>query len=743
MKKLFLLLAVVSLLTTACDDNQDKPADNVIWYTTTDGEPILLPEADDTIFGAGLISNYYFDGKGILTFDGNVTFVGDYAFAECSNLKSITIPDRVTKIGEKAFRECSNLASVTLGKRVSDISGAFYGCSSLTSVTIPDKVTSIRSETFKYCSSLTNITIPDKVTSIGKEAFYGCSNLTSVTIPDKVTLIGSSAFKSCNSLTSVQISDLSAWCKIDFEGVYANPLCNGANLYLNGNLITELAIPSDITAIKDCTFSGCSSLKSVTIPDGITRIGKEGFYGCSSLTSVHISDLSAWCKIDFETASANPLCNGANLYLNGNLITELAIPSDITAIKNYTFYNCKSLTSVNIPDGITWIGQETFSYCCSLASITIPNSITWIGKPVEDSDLVVLISRIPDPVNYGNKTFYGCNSLTSVHISDLSAWCGIRFEGVSANPLCNGANLYLNGNLITELVIPSDITAITDCAFSGCSSLTNVTIPYNITTIGCLAFYGCNNLTNVQIPDLSAWCKIDFEGVYANPLCNGAKLYLDGNLVTKLTIPSDITVIKDYAFSGYSSLISVNIPDKVTLIGNEAFCDCISLTNVTIPDTVAWIGKKAFYECHSLKSVHTSNLFAWCRIDFGNASANPLCNGANLYLNGNLIAELAIPSDITTIKDYTFSGCSSLKSVTIPDGITRIGKEAFYGCRSLTSVYCKPTKLPVASIDYDYWGAFDSNASNLRIYVPLYLERVYKQVQGWSDYASYIVGYDF
>ena len=274
--------------------------------------------------------------------DKQVLISGSYA-------SNVTIPNTVRFIHSDAFVNRTNLTSVTIPSSVTSIgSSAFSGCESLTSVTIPEGVTSIPDCAFQNCSSLTSVTIPEGVTSIGGSAFSGCSSLTSVTIPSSVTEIGSYAFSSCESLTSVHISDLDAWCKIKFGEVSSNPLGYAKKLYLNGNLVDELSIPSSVTSIGNRAFYGCSGLISVTIPDGVTSIGSSAFRGCSGLTSV-------------------------------------TIPSSVTSIGNYTFQHCSSLTSVTIPSSVTTIGAKAFEGCSNLGEVIFKGN-----PPTASSDSFIL-----------------------------------------------------------------------------------------------------------------------------------------------------------------------------------------------------------------------------------------------------------------------------------------------------------------------------------------------------------------
>ena len=340
--------------------------------------------------------NFYINDQEIkdLVIPNSVTSIGQYTFAYCSSLTSVTIPNSVTSIGNGAFAYCSSLTSVTIGESVTNIGGyAFYGCSSLASVTIPNSVTSIGEEAFGECTftkdnfinystldaeanyywgatvvvgneingliirndtvidcreTVTSVEIPNSVTSIGEWAFSDCSSLTSVTIPNSVTSIGEWAFSGCFSLTKTNYTgDIAGWCNIKFGDGEANPMCQSHNFYINDQEIKDLVIPNTVDSIHNYAFAGCSSLTSVTIPNSVTSIGNDAFSWCSSLTKTNYTgDIAGWCNIKFGDGEANPMCQSHNFYINDQEIKDLVIPNSVTSIGNKVFYGCSSLTSI-------------------------------------------------------------------------------------------------------------------------------------------------------------------------------------------------------------------------------------------------------------------------------------------------------------------------------------------------------------------------------------------------------------
>lgn len=308
----------------------------------------------------------------------------------------------------------------------------------------------------------------------------------------------------------------------------------------------------------------------------------------------------------------------------------IVIEDGVTSIGDNAFKNDRRLKSITIPDSVTYIGESAFEWCDSLTSITIPDSVERIG----------------------GGAFFGCNEIREVHISDLNSWCEIDFASFTATPFAYPVdNLYLNDKLISDLVIPDNITIIKDYTFAGFRCLTSITIPKNVTSIGEGAFRECSKLSSITIPD-------------------------------------NVTFIGDSAFSHCDSLTSITIPDSVTTIGDAAFFSCDSLTSITIPDGVTFIGDTAFSFCDRLTNIDVSpdnrNYSSTDGVLFNKDKSILEC-----YPRGKKENYYIIPDNVALIGTCAFYDCVNLTAITIPNSVNSIG--CFHNflnyCENITDVY--------------------------------------------------------
>lgn len=419
------------------------PADDEIYYTNGSTTESTAP-SDKTSIDANIISNTYDAAKEcwVIKFDKPITTIGERAFYQKSALVSITLPNSVTTIGKNAFYRCSALTHVGLPSGLISIDDyAFGSCYLLEDISLPDTITTIGIYAFSSCEALSGINLPDRLTYLGESAFSYCKKLEAITIPDGVKRINESTFSACNKLKEVTFGK--GLTSIEGEAFY--------NCYE----LSNVSIPDGVQTIGSNAFYSCNSLSSIRIPSSITAINEHAFSGCSSLQRVDITDLSAWCKIAYETTSANPLCNGAKLFLNGDEVVNLTIPKDVTKVEFAQFYGCTSIKTITIGSHVTSLTNRTFAECNNLQSVTIENGITEIGY----------------------MTFYRCKSLNNIDIPQ-----SVKSIGNYAFEECIS---------LTELTIPDTVISIGDYAFRNCTSLNDLTIGRGVTSIGKRAFNYC------------------------------------------------------------------------------------------------------------------------------------------------------------------------------------------------------------------------------------------------------------
>ena len=474
----------------------------------------------------------------------------------------------------------------------------------------------------------------------------------------------------------------------------------GEALYLD-----EIVIPSQykdgkVVEIAADAFANANNLRSITIPNTVKTVGINAFQNCTSLSDVYITDITAWCQMSFGNGSSTPFRYAQNLYLNGEILTELMISDEVTSINDMTFYGCKSLTSVTIPNSVTSIGARAFYGCENLKSITVPNSVSRIGY----------------------EAFSRCNRLETVTLPFVGE--SPDSENTHFGYIFGASASYYNADYVPSslrTVIVTGGTYIDEYAFRECESISNVTLPSSITGIGVMAFHGCSSLVSINIPD--GVTRIE-QQTFQN--CSS---------LASITLPSGIQFISMYAFKDCISLTDVSIPEQLQYISGDAFEGCTGLdyneynnaiylgsesnpyfllvkaksqdiTSCEIHPETKVIGDSAFYSCWGLTSITVPYGVTYINTD-------AFCSCINLE-------SVIIPNSVTSIGSSTVGGCQSLTSITLPNSVTSISTYAFWGCRSLETIV-----IP-SSVAYIGVGAFE-NCNRLVVSC-----EVEKQPAGWD-----------
>lgn len=396
-------------------------------------------------------------------------------------------------------------------------------------------------------------------------------------------------------------------------GYIRNSLPNLEELDLKDALIRRTAevhgySPNDTIyddAIASSMFEGMSNLKQIVLPTTITRILHWSFYNCKNLIAVEIP-----AAVEFI---------GDRAFENCYSLTSVILNQGLETIWNYAFYNCRALSSIEIPETVKSIGQRAFSDCEQLVTIKLNQGLKDIGNYAFSYCESLADIQLPDGLEIvGANAFNGCSSLTTMNVPSSVTSLGTSvFDGCTA---------------LNSVSIMANLTELPNYTFENCTSLETVELPSTIETIGNYAFYNCTNFTNLNL-----FGNVKTIGDYAFYGCGFTEFDLSG-----------IETLGNSVLNSCKNLQSVVLPDNLTELPSSTFEDCESLTSISLPSTLETIGSSAF------------------------------------AYSG--LTSIEIPASVTTIGSSAFYN-SDLKELTIPSTVTEVGSGFVSYCDNLMAVY--------------------------------------------------------
>lgn len=311
-----------------------------------------------------------------------------------------------------------------------------------------------------------------------------------------------------------------------------------------------------------------------------------------------------------------------------------------------------------------------------LTSVVIPGQVTVEGETYAVKSIA-------------SQAFLDCNSLLEVTIEEgvesIGSWCfgrSLNIQSVSLPSTLTtvSSNGFRRCTSIESLVLPDNLTSIGSSAFCELTSMTSLTLPANLTTVESNMFKDCTSLTEINF---NSGVTTITENAFYN--CG----------LTTLTLPENVTVINDGAFSHSNQLKTVVLPETFTELGEHAFFECPALETINFPASMKKIGSAAFYNCHALSAVSLPETieeiegfaFYGCSslvsVEWP-ASVNGIGDATFYECYG--LTEVTLPQTITSIGKMAFQSCTSLSKINLPEGITEISEGTFNKCSSLTEL---------------------------------------------------------
>ena len=711
----------------------------IIGCETTSTE-LTVPEEIDG-YTVSSIGDYGFAKCSTLksiTIPKNIKTIGKYAFNGCTGLINATIPTTVSSVGDYAFNNCTGLKNVTISEGVESIGkGCFYNCTSLAEAVVPDTAKYVGAYAFYNCTSMVNATIGTTTESIGECTFYNCKKLETVVIGYSVKSIGDYAFYNC-ALGRVSVPSATtvignfAFAKnsnLTKATLRKNLLTIGDGAFKDCGLLSTISIPTTVTSIGDEAFENCTSIASVTIPTGVTEIKKRTFSNCSSLANVTIKG---------EVTSI-----GESAFLN-NAFTAIQLPETLKTIGSSAFKNCGKLEKITLPNNTANIGNAAFLNCSALHLVSVPDSVASVGKNVffYNDDIIVEIRKNSGTVAdkllaqqgihhvildenisaIGKNVFDSCYELSSVTYGSETVKAGEYKLSKSIKAI--GSEAFKNNPLLRNLIVPDTLETIGDNVFYNA-----IQSGYHCKDVT-VTFYYVNgeiaaNILNSQY--------VSHIVVNDNIHALGEKAFFNMPVLETISLPDTISAVGANVFANpgkkvmatfrgvdgtidasvydgkTSGICYIYIEDGIKNIGKNAFANSDTVLGVEIVNTDT-IDDYAFSNCPAMKQLYIDSVVNINDYAFYNDIAidnividqNLVNIGSHAFDSCKLIPKVKLPNTVRNIGAYAFYDCNSMKSINIPVGVDKINEYTFFGCASLLSVDLPNTVKSIG--DYAYYG---------------------------------------
>ena len=461
------------------------------WDTNRDGELSYQEAKAVTAIGSEFKGSTAITSFEELRYFKNLKSIGAEAFAGCSQLKSIVIPEQVGEVGASVFADCSALEKVEVVSENTAFDSR-NGCNAIVrkadnclvagciTTVIPADVVALGEGAFMQLP-LTAVSIPKSVASYGKKVFYGCDDIETVMVGAKTPAALTSDVFTCTSRATliVPTGTLAAYEKanvwkdflkhieissstlpIHFADSQVKELCV-ANWDQDGDKELSYAEAAAVTDLGE-VFKNNTNIQSfdeLQYFTGLTTIGDQAFYYCYRLTSVVLP----------ETVTAI----GASAFQYCFYLSSIRLSENLESIASDAFWNCVRLTSIRIPAKVSSIGDTVFGYCTQLTDVSV------------------------DPANTVFDSREGCNAIVETSTNTLyQAFVSTRIPS-TVTTIGRFAYSYVAG--LTELRIPSNVTALAGVSVFSCDDLRRVVLPAELTTIGHQSFDYCDSLKTVKV----------------------------------------------------------------------------------------------------------------------------------------------------------------------------------------------------------------------------------------------------